>query len=489
MPIYVELSQPATKPVTVYYKTKQPFQPEFVGFGPEKITFMPGETKKEFNYKAVEGAVSGLIELSLEPEFEKLYYMPEKIINFEIQDRDLVPPSIVTTKQLTQTARSMSMRVSADENTRVYYLASLRGTQPPPADEMMDPLKRAKSSKKPSTPEVQGSEHSKITKDTKTYVYHDTYVSLDNLLPDTEYDLFMLPVDMYGNIGEIKKVEFNTNPIPPPVTFNLKAKGAMTDAQILKALSLVSAEDSSRFQITYRPNFASIATGEQEVTDVLANSALDYEIKILPDLTGKGKSPLDLLKLLQGDSETLFEELPQLVKTQDVGLTGREILVDNQRFVYNPVMINITNFDVTFNCSIQYTGTVYGLIQPKTDPKPSALQIRDGLTFQNFQVEPYYKNKVKVVVGEDKNYRVWPAEMLKFDFLYHSTNYVAYFIADREVGGENKLMGDAEIIPVEIKTMREYFKVQDSVQIKGWSAIYGVNLGLVVALIMMRLMG
>jgi hypothetical protein len=196
MPIYVELSHPSTKPVTVYYKTLQPFQPQFVGFNPGKITFQPGETKKEFNYKATEGAVSGIIELSLDQQFENLYYMPEKRINFEIQDRDFTPPTIVATKQISQTSTTMSMRASTDENTKVYYLASLRGTQPPSVEEMMDPAKRALSTKKPSTPEVQGNQHSQITKDTKTYVYHDTFIDLKNLLPDTEYDFFMLPVDL-----------------------------------------------------------------------------------------------------------------------------------------------------------------------------------------------------------------------------------------------------------------------------------------------------
>lgn len=478
MPIYVELSHPATKPVTVYYKTKQPFQPEFVEFGPEKVTFQPGETVAQFNYKATDGAVSGLIELSLDPEFEELYYMPEDTINFEVEDKDLTPPNIVTTKQVSQSATSLNMRVSSDENTKVYYIASLRGTQPPPIEEMLDPAKRALSTKKPSTPEVQGNEHSKITKDTKTYVYHDTYIGLENLLPDTEYDLFMLPVDMYGNVGEMKKVEFETDPIPPPVTFDLKASSAMTDAEILNALSLVTAVDPSRFQITYKPNFSSIATGEQEVTDVLANSALNYEIKILPDPTGNGLSPFDLLKKIQGDSETLFSELPQLVKDQDVGITGKELFMDPQRFVYNPEMIQISNFDVTFNCSIQYTGTIYGIIQPKGDAAPSALQIRDGLTSQNFQVDSYYKKSMAMTVAEDKKYRVWPADKMNFDFLYHSTEYTAYFIADRIFEGETRLMEDSGIIAVTVKTERELFKVEDHVQIKKWSAVYSMNIGL-----------
>lgn len=64
------------------------------------------------------------------------------------------------------------------------------------------------------------------------------------------------------------------------------------------------------------------------MNDVLANSALDYEIKILPDPTGKGLSPYELLKLIQKDRETLFGELPELVTKQEIGDTGKEIFID-----------------------------------------------------------------------------------------------------------------------------------------------------------------
>lgn len=480
MPIVVELSHPSTKPVTVYYKTRLPFQPEFVKFGPESITFNPGETKKQFNYVATEGAVSGLIDLSLDSEFEKIYYMPEKTINFEVEDRDLTPPSIASFKQQSLTSTSMSMRASTDESTKVYYLASLKGTQPPSAEEMMDPAKRALSKLKPTTPEVQGSQTSQITKDTRTYVYHDTFLNLDNLLPDTEYDFFMLPVDLYGNIGEIKKTEFKTNPIAPAVTFNLKAMSAMTDDQIKNALSLVTAVSPDQFKINFRPNFATIGSGEQEVTDVLAKFALDYEIEILPDKTGKGMTSFDLLKMISTESSALFDALPQLSKDQNIGLTGREIFYDPQQFVYNPVMIDISNYDVKFNCSIQYTGTIYGVIQPRGEPSPSALQIRDGLTYQNFQVDTFYKNKARIVIDENKKYRIWPAEIMKFDFLFHSTEYVAYFIADRESDGEVRLMSDSQIVAVTVKTQREFFKVEDEVLIRKFANLVTFKIGLVI---------
>jgi hypothetical protein len=59
-----------------------------------------------------------------------------------------------------------------------------------------------------------------------------------------------------------------------------------------------------------------------------------------------------LLKTISADFETLSSELPQLVTNQDVGTTGKELFMDPQRFVYNPEMVAISNFDVSFNCSV-----------------------------------------------------------------------------------------------------------------------------------------
>lgn len=70
------------------------------------------------------------------------------------------------------------------------------------------------------------------------------------------------------------------------------------------------------------------------------------------------------------------------------------------------------------------------------------------------------------MIDEEKKYRIWPAELIKFDFLFHSTEYVAYFIADRETDGEVRLMDDSSIIAVTVKTQREFFKVEDEVLVR-----------------------
>ena len=79
---------------------------------------------------------------------------------------------------------------------------------------------------------------------------------------------------------------------------------------MLDALSLVAGVPASRFKITYKPNLVNISTDEQEVQDAMDKSNLEYEILLLPDYTQDAISPYDLIKKIEDDKETLFEELP-----------------------------------------------------------------------------------------------------------------------------------------------------------------------------------
>ena len=463
MPIYVTLSHPASTPMTLFYKTKKPFQPEFVKFDPESVTFQPGEKVKMFNYKTTQGAVSGLIDLQLQPEFRDIYYLPTPEINFEIEDVDKKPPSIVEYNLISKQMKSMKMRVSSDESTKIYYVCSIKGTMPPTVAEMRDPAVRALSQNKPRTPEIQGSQYSTITSQTKSYVYFDSYLDLQGLESNKDYSIFMMPEDLSGNVGEIKQFDFKTEEVPPPVTFKLKSAAAISDDNLLQALSLVSGITKDKFVITYRPAFSTIPTSEKEVTDVLSKTNMEYEIMILPDVTTDGKTPYDYVKKIEEDKDVLFTELPSLDKTQIISESGKEISFNNQKFTYMPQLVEVSNFHALFNVSVFYTGTVYGVILPAGEKQPSAQQVKDGLTSVNRQVLDKYTAKVRIEVNPDKQYKIYPSGFLNFTFLYHSSPYVAYFIAERETYGDPVLMADNEVLSVKVKTLREIFKVEDSV--------------------------
>ena len=53
---------------------------------------------------------------------------------------------------------------------------------------------------------------------------------------------------------------------------------------------------------------------------------------------------------------------------------------------------------------------------------------------------------------------------MKFDFLFHSTQYKAFFTADIKNSASNSLFSDDEVIQVDFETEWEIFIVEDSYQ-------------------------
>lgn len=486
MPIYVYLSHPASTAMTVFYKTTKPFQPEAVKFSPESVTFEPGEKVKVFTYTTFSGAVSGLIDIQLQPEFRDIYYMPTPQINFEIEDLDNKPPNIEEYSLTSLKMKSAGLRISCDESARIYYICSIKGTITPSVSELKSKAARALSMNRPRTEEIQGYEFSTITSQTRTYIYYDTQVDLTGLSSDTRYVIFMMPVDLSGNVGTIKTFEFKTAASPPPVTFKLRASSAISSNNLLQALSLVSGITTDKFVITYTPAFSTIPVDEQVVQDVLDSKNLEYEIMILPDVTIDGPTPYDYVKKIEDEKETLFTELPALDPAQMISETGKEVTTEKQKFTYKPKLVEVSNFHALFNVSLFYSGAIYGVILPANEAKPSAVQVKDGLTSVNRQVLDKYFGKVSLTVNTDKAYKVYPSGNLNFTFLYHSSNYVAYFIGERATYGDPILMDDNEVIAVPLKTEREIFKVDDNVVELNQSNLLGLSTKLVVLLLIMH---
>ena len=101
---------------------------------------------------------------------------------------------------------------------------------------------------------------------------------------------------------------------------------------------------TDKFAITYRPAFSDIPTDEKEVTDVLDSKSMEYEVMILPDVTIDGLTPYDYVKKIETEKETLFTELPQLVQSQIIDETGREVTFEKQKFTYKPKLVEVSNF-------------------------------------------------------------------------------------------------------------------------------------------------
>jgi hypothetical protein len=183
-------------------------------------------------------------------------------INFEVLDIDLVAPSIIDSKVIHVGETKFDLRISCDESVYLSYLLTEQGTHTPAAAEIITKATRDASATKPNVSETHGVVHSFISQSTRSYIYYDSYINLTALSSATDYLLYMVPVDLSGNIGGIKSVLFTTKSRPPPVTFTLKAKAALTATLLLNSLSLVTGKTGDYFQIVATPNTSSIVTDE-----------------------------------------------------------------------------------------------------------------------------------------------------------------------------------------------------------------------------------
>eukprot|EP01015_Nassula_variabilis_P005323 TRINITY_DN1388_c0_g1_i2.p1 TRINITY_DN1388_c0_g1~~TRINITY_DN1388_c0_g1_i2.p1 ORF type:complete len:252 (+),score=55.66 TRINITY_DN1388_c0_g1_i2:56-811(+) len=178
LPLSIQITNPPAKRMKILLTTEKPNQPNYVKFLPEDLAFEPGQTEITFNYITSEGAVSGLIKLKVGEKFEKLYFVAQDTINFEILDVDKEPPAILNYYIADLGRTYMYFRISASETAVVYYLLSLRGTQLPKADEIKDVSLRLTRKTKTDVIEVTGSNSSNQTQVTKTFIYYDTYLHL-----------------------------------------------------------------------------------------------------------------------------------------------------------------------------------------------------------------------------------------------------------------------------------------------------------------------
>jgi hypothetical protein len=398
-------------------------------------------------------------------------------INFEVLDVDLVAPSIIDSKVVQVGQTKFDLRISCDESVYLSYLLTEQGTLTPTAAEIITKATRDASATKPNVTETHGMVHSFISQSTRSYIYYDSYINMTALSSATDYLLYMVPVDLSGNIGGIKSVLFTTKSRPPPVTFTLKAKAALTATLLLNSLSLVTGKTGDYFQIVATPNTSSIVTDEALVTAAIASASLQYTIMI-NNIEGSDQTPMELLQIIENEKVTLFSEVPDLDSNQDIGSTGREQLYSEQALTYDAKVLEITTYSVKFNVSIQYTGKAYGVILPSIEKAPSVQQIKRGLNAANIQTSSLHADNVALTISEGHDYAMWPHANLAFSFLYHSTEYTAYFAADRSTTGYSVLMSDKNVKTVKVKTSREIFTIDESYKPLSRGELVGVWVGM-----------
>jgi len=465
LPISIKLTQAPASNMTVYYNTIKPSQSEYVEFNPPYLVFQAGELEKTFQYTTIDGAVSGLIQFSLQTEFQNIYYMETDILNFEILDIDNEVPLVLNEYIVTLDRTYMYYRISTSESVWVYYLLTLKGTVAPPIDEIKNSTLRNIRGTKTDVIEITGKNSSYQADITSTYIYYDIYLKFTGLEEQTDYVLYYVVQDLSGNDLIPRKIEFTTFKKHHPAMFNILLSNDTDTSNLEAAFSLITGMPTTRWEIVKAPPKFNIPyDGDPLVKDILDAGTVTYNIMLQQNTTADEKRPIDIVSLLETNKYLLKESIPEIVNDYDINKYCYEIVEFDNQMPYQPLLVEVDEDYGTFNISLKRNGTLFGVLLLKGSAKPSARQIKYGLNASNFLVPTESYIKVSFEYANTLPYGVSLHKMASFTNLFDNTEYEAHFIGENNLPINPDLMDDQEIVTVSFLTQRELFVIPSDYQ-------------------------
>lgn len=487
LPISVKLNQSPAKNMTIYINTLKPNQPEYMIFNPPNLVFQPGELEKTFQYTIHDGAVSGMIQFTLQPEFKNIYYMPTDLLNFEILDIDNEPPQILNEYIVTMDRTYMYYRISTSENVWAHYMLTLKGTKIPPPEEILDPQLRVERRTKTDVIEIMGKNSSYQSSITKTYIYYDIYIMLTGLEEQTDYYFYYVTQDLSGNYLPTRRVEFTTFKKHQPAMFNMLLKEDTDKDKLTAALSLVTGMTTTRWNVITAPKKFIIPNNiDPIIKELLDAGTVTYNIMLLQDPYADEKSPINTVALLESNKYLLQNEISGLATDYDINKYSYEVIEFDAEISYRPILAEISEDSVTFNTSIKRNGTLYGVIVLKGSEKPNARQIKYGLNASNFLVDPRFYTKAQFIYPLTLPYGVRKHKQMYFSGLFENTEYEAHFAAENALPVNPDLMEDEEIVTVSFLTQRAVFLIPSDYQ--GYTNLVLPNIVLILVIIGLMLL-
>jgi len=253
---------------------------------------------------------------------------------------------------------------------------------------------------------------------------HETTLSIEKLTDNTEYILYILVENRFGEASvEVKEFQFKTLVTPLPAKFRVYVTKATTPERICtavaKALSL--------------PVDWVLHTGSDPELGrrLTQDTSPYYELTLFVERSFGLDKPIHLVKQLDHKTNLLKELVPYYDSAHPLSEHATE---------YSYLKPEITNVQVKSddqgtvqaNASISVEGTVYAVALPAYKQAPSSVQIRDGLDSNNLKVPRYSHQKVKY--GE-------PAQ-LNFTGLPAHAEFVLYLTAENSLPGNPQLIED-----------------------------------------------
>lgn len=143
---------------------------------------------------------------------------------------------------------------------------------------------------------------------------------------------------------------------------------------------------------------------------------------------------MEYVRLLQQFSDLLKQEIPEFVEGQNLFHTAKEIFEYPQEFKYDPLLLNYTDRSASFRVALRYTGNLYTLVLPASEPSPTSKQVSMGLNASNLPVKKEWLYQVRFNYSKNTS---TDDQSLNAEFtytlLFDNSDYKAYMTADNNM--------------------------------------------------------
>lgn len=462
LPISITLSQSPALPMTVYYNTIKPSQPDQIIFEPNPMVFQPGETVKTFTYTSNSQAVSGEIQFTIDDTYASKYYMENDIINFEILDVDVQEPAVLDDYIVDMDRTWLYYRVSSSESAWVYWMLTYEGTLTPPCDELKNSTLRGVRGTKTDVTEIFGANSSYQTPVTTSYIYYDTYLKITGLEEQTDYVLFYCVYDLSGNVNGTHVRRFTTLKKHQPAIFSVALTDDTNTTTMINSFSLITGIIQSRFSVlSAPPKFTIPGNTDATIASIIANTTVVYQFILYQNITADENSPRKYIQSIENSKYLLVKQIPTVVSSFDIVSNSYEVIQVGQEFVKRPSLVAVGEDYAEFEVGLKRNGTLYAIVQLANFSAPNPRQIKHCLDSTNFNLSKGSCIAVEVVYPQKVQYGVYKTFKISFTGLLDFTEYKVFIIGENTLPVNPDLMEKSDIASLEFTTMMEVFSVVD----------------------------
>jgi len=286
-------------------------------------------------------------------------------------------------------------------------------------------------------------------------------IELSNLRSQTDYQLYFLARNNFGEYSQIMRFEFATLKVSTGASIFIRTREVVNTSVLINALGIVLSIPADRIIIqavkinplerSNNTNNTLNSLGDNnELYEMFEGQLSSYKFGIIPDPYNNSPTPIQIANKLL--TQEKLDEFTSLVPNfaVNIGIRITPILGNFPQVILAPKVEEIGYYTVKISLELIDAGKVYGIAVPKSWEESSistSFQISQGLLANNSKLDESYFN---MTITDDNGYVV-----LVFDELRDFVEYDIYITAGNDNPYEPvDLIKDNEIMTLSVKTLK-----------------------------------